>query len=158
MASSKGGSRKMLRMMMVLVVLSLGAAAAAIYLVLNPGEPANQVAMEEAPPERQAPIFVEVEPFTVNLADDDYGTRLLYAGMTFKVANDETRTILAEHMPQVRSRLVGLLSGQQARDLMGPEGKSRLADRVIETLDRPMTENQPTLAIDEVLFTEFIVQ
>jgi len=159
MANSKGGSRKLLWLMMVLVVLSSSAAAAAIYLVLGQGNGDNTSAMQvQATPERRAPIFVKIDPFTVNLADDVYGTRLLYTGMSLKVGDTETREILEEHMPQVRSRLLLLFSGQEARELTGPGGKEALADKVLAVLHDPMTEHQPELAIEDVLFTEFIVQ
>lgn len=163
MAKSTGGSRKLLWLMGIVVILSSSAAAAALYMVFEQRNDTaqagaqNQVA-EEVAPERVAPIFVTIEPFTVNLADDQYGTRLLYTGMTLKVADEQTREILVEHMPQVRSRLLMLFSGQQARDLTGTDGKQALAERVLATLDAPMTDNQPELAIDDVLFTEFIVQ
>ncbi|GHE21067.1 flagellar basal body-associated protein FliL [Halomonas urumqiensis] len=161
MAKSTGGSRKLLWLMGIVVILSSSAAAAALYMVFdqrNDGAQAQSQIQEEVVAERVAPIFVTIEPFTVNLADDQYGTRLLYAGMTLKVADQHTREVLTEHMPQVRSRLLMLFSGQQARELTGPEGKRTLAEEVLATLDAPMTENQPELAIDDVLFTEFIVQ
>ncbi len=159
MANSKGGSRTLLWLMMVLVVLSSSAAAAAIYLMLEQGKGGDQSAMQaQTPPEPRAPIFVKIDPFTVNLADDVYGTRLLYTGMSLKVGDTQTRDILQEHMPQVRSRLLVLFSGQEARELTGPGGKQALADKVQAVLHDPMTEYQPELVIEDVLFTEFIVQ
>lgn len=156
MANSSGGSRKLLWLMAVLVVVSVSAAGAAFYMVLGQGEP--RAAQAQATPERRAPIFVKIDPFTVNLADDNYGSRLLYTGISLKVGDQETREILQEHMPQVRSRLLMLFTGQQASELTHPGGKAQLADKVIATLHEPMTDYQPDLLIDDVLFTEFIVQ
>ncbi len=156
MAKSGGGSRKLLWLMVVLVVVSLSAAGAALYMVMGQGE--NRASQAQASPERQAPIFVKVEPFTVNLADDARGSRLLYTGLTLKVGNEETREILKEHMPQVRSRLLMLFSGQEASELTSPGGKAQLADDIVAALGDPMTEHQPELLVDDVLFTEFIVQ
>ncbi len=61
-------------------------------------------------------------------------------------------------MPQVRSRLLILLSGKQASELTSTEGKEALAQDIISRLSVPLTENQPPLDLREVLFTEFIVQ
>lgn len=157
MATSTGGSRKLLWLMVILVILSSSVAAAAIYLVLTQRD-GTVLASTEAVPERRAPIFVKIDPFTVNLADDAYGSRLLYAGLSLKVGDEETREILMDHMPQVRSRLLMLFAGQQASELTGPESKQRLRDRVLAVLDPPMTDHQPALVIEDVLFTEFIVQ
>jgi flagellar FliL protein len=156
MAKTGGGSNKLLWLMAILVVVSVSAAGAALYMVMGQSEPRS--AQAQAAPERRAPIFVKIDPFTVNLADDVYGSRLLYTGISLKVGDHETRDILQEHMPQVRSRLLLLFSGQQASELTQPGGKVQLADKVIATLHEPMTEHQPDLIIEDVLFTEFIVQ
>jgi len=155
MAESSGGSKKLLWVMIILVLLSSAGAAAAIYLVLDQrdsGE-AQQQTVELTPP-----VFTRIEPFTVNLADDRYGSRLLYTGITLRVGNEQSKTIIEEHMPQVRSRLLILLSGKQANELTSTEGKEELAQAIISRLNVPLTENQPPLDLREVLFTEFIVQ
>lgn len=158
MATSSGGSRKLLWLLVVLVVIASSAAATALFMVMSDDDDGQAQAQEPEVIEHQAPIFVKIEPFTVNLADDDYGSRLLYAGISLKVADEQSQTLLNEHMPEVRSRLLMLLSGQQAADLASPEDKQRLAERVKATLEAPMVEPQPELSIENVLFTEFIVQ
>lgn len=157
MAETSSGSKKLLWIMIILVVLSSAGAAAAIYMVLDQrggtaGGEIQQVV------ERETPVFTRIEPFTVNLADDRYGSRLLYTGITLLVGNEQSKTIIEEHMPQVRSRLLILLSGKQASELTSTEGKEELAQAIIGRLNVPLTENQPPLDLREVLFTEFIVQ
>ncbi|BBI58865.1 hypothetical protein HSBAA_01710 [Vreelandella sulfidaeris] len=78
--------------------------------------------------------------------------------MTLRVGNEESKVILEEHMPQVRSRLLMLLSGKQADELTSSEGKQQLAQEIVNRLNVPLAENQPPLDLREVLFTEFIVQ
>lgn len=158
MAKSTGGSSKLLWLMILLVLLSTAAAGAAIYMVMNDRNGNGEEEAQAQQLERQAPIFVKIDPFTVNLADDNFGSRLLYTGISLKVSNDETREILEEHMPQVRSRLLMLFSGKQASELTTPNGKRHLSEEVIATLSEPLTEPQPSLEIQDVLFTEFIVQ
>lgn len=157
MAKSKGGSSKLMWLMVMLVFVSLAAASAAIYMVMSDDSP-GQGQMQSQQIERQAPIFLKIDPFTVNLADDDFGSRLLYVGISLKIGNEETRDILKEHMPQVRSRLLMLFSGKEAQELVTPDGRRRLADDVMATLNEPMSQQQPSLDIQDVLFTEFIVQ
>lgn len=158
MAEKSGGSKKLLWIMIILVLLSSAGAAAAIYMVMNQDNEGTENAEAEQAVERQTPIFMQIEPFTVNLADDSYGSRLLYTGVTLRVGNEESKAILEEHMPQVRSRLLMLLSGKQADELTSSEGKQQLAQAIIDRLNVPLTENQPPLELREVLFTDFIVQ
>lgn len=157
MAESSGGSKKLLWVMIILVLLSSGGAAAAIYMVMNQNGNGN-AAEAQVEPERQSPIFLDIEPFTVNLESDRAGARLLYTGITLRVGNEESKQILDEHMPQVRSRLLTLLSGKQASELTSPEGKKALSQDIITALNEPLAENQAPLDLREVLFTEFIVQ
>ncbi|MFG6665497.1 flagellar basal body-associated protein FliL [Halomonas sp. HNIBRBA4712] len=157
MAEKSGGSKKLLYIMIALVVLSLLGAGAAVYMVLghsNEGE-AGQTQQTAKP---EPPVFTRIEPFTVNLADDRYGSRLLYTGITLRVGGEQSKKIIEEHMPQVRSRLLILLSGKQASELTSTEGKEALAQAIINRLTVPLTENQPPLDLQEVLFTDFIVQ
>ena len=155
MAESSGGSKKLLWVMIILVLLSSAGAAAAIYLVLDQRDSGE---VQQQTVELTPPVFTRIEPFTVNLADDRYGSRLLYTGITLRVGNEQSKTIIEEHMPQVRSRLLILLSGKQANELTSTEGKEELAQAIISRLNVPFTENQPPLDLREVLFTEFIVQ
>nr|WP_274601106.1 flagellar basal body-associated protein FliL [Halochromatium roseum] len=143
--------------LVILVILSIIAAGISVYLTWQPGEDTpdekNMVS------ERNAPIFVKIEPFTINIKSSRGVSHLLYIGMTFKVGTEETRAIFEDHMPQVRSRLLMQLSSEQVDELTSIEGKTQLANRLITSLqDPPLTELQPELAIEEVLFTEFIVQ
>lgn len=158
MAEKSGGSKKLLWIMIILVLLSSAGAAAAIYMVVDQRNDGSVDADMQQAMERESPIFMRIDPFTVNLADDSYGSRLLYTGVTLRVGNDESRAILEEHMPQVRSRLLMLLSGKQADELTSSEGKQELAQEIVNRLNVPLTENQPPLDLREVLFTEFIVQ
>ncbi|BCB72197.1 flagellar basal body-associated protein FliL [Vreelandella aquamarina] len=144
--------------MIILVLLSSAGAAAAIYLVLDQRNSSDSGEAQQQTVELTPPVFTRIEPFTVNLADDRYGSRLLYTGITLRVGNEQSKTIIEEHMPQVRSRLLILLSGKQANELTSTEGKEELAQAIISRLNVPLTENQPPLDLREVLFTEFIVQ
>ncbi len=112
MAEKKsGGSKKLLWIMVVLVLLSTIGAAAAIYMVLGQRDGQGADGEDSKPLVRETPVFTRIDPFTVNLNDDRYGSRLLYTGITLRVGNEESKSIIEEHMPQVRSRLLILLSG-----------------------------------------------
>lgn len=158
MSESQGSGRKtgwLLGLMMVITVSVTGVNG---YFLLKdkdtPPVSATQAVITPAP----EPIFVKIDPFTVNLQADDYGPRLLYTGLSLKVGNTESRDLIVTHMPQVRNRLLLLLSGQNPEEVTSAGGKERLAARILEQLRQPLAEPQPALIIDDVLFTEFIVQ
>ncbi|WP_431025805.1 flagellar basal body-associated protein FliL [Halomonas sp. H5] len=153
-----GGSRKTAFLIVLLVILVAAVAAVNVYLLLDQHGTAQASEAEAAPVEAPSPIFVRVDPFTVNLQSERYSDRLLYVGLTLKVGDETSQRIIQEHLPLVRSRLLLLFSEQLDEDLVAPGGRQALAQQVQALFDEPLTEPQPTLAVDEVLFTEFIVQ
>ncbi|MBN7795833.1 flagellar basal body-associated protein FliL [Parahaliea mediterranea] len=157
MANTQSDSRKLWWLIILLLVITAGMAATNVYLLARGDQVAGTEEKAE-PVESETPLFVEIAPFTVNLQTDGYGNRLLYTGVSLQVGNEETREFLLQHMPQLRSRLLTLFSGQEAEALISPPGKRQLADSVLAMLEEPMAVPQPELAVRDVLFTEFIVQ
>jgi flagellar FliL protein len=143
---------------LLIIVLSMASSAGAYYLLDRNSAEDEASAEAEEPVEAPEPIFVSVSPFTVNLQSKQYEQRLLYIGLAFKVGDDETYRIVEQNMPQLRSRLLLLLSDQQAEDLVLPAGKQALARNILALFDEPFSDPQPALAIDDVLYTDFIVQ
>jgi flagellar FliL protein len=106
----------------------------------------------------ETPIYLKIAPFTVNIKSDDRRPRLLYSGISFKLGNKESETFLAEHMTEIRSRLLMLVADCKAEILVTPEGKADLTNRIKEMLKLPFSDPQPEIVVNEVLFTDFIVQ
>jgi len=159
MANTQSDSRKLWWLIILLLVITAGMAATNVYLLARGDQSAGAGAEKQSEPvEAETPLFVEIAPFTVNLQTDGYGNRLLYTGVSLQVGNEDTREFLLQHMPQLRSRLLTLFSGQEAEALISPTGKRKLADSVLAMLEEPMAVPQPELAVRDVLFTEFIVQ
>ncbi|WP_048308176.1 flagellar basal body-associated protein FliL [Halomonas sp. PR-M31] len=158
--SDKKGGKPWWLLGIVIIAISM-ASSAGVYYLLDLNNPVN--ADESAPEEAEAvvaaaPIFATVSPFTVNVQSENYEQRLLYIGLSFKVGNEETASLIAQNMPQLRSRLLLLLSDQYAEELTRPAGKEALVGKILALFDEPFSDPQPELAIDDVLYTDFIVQ
>ena len=158
MADSPNRSSK-LGWLIALMVILLGALVAInMYLLLSDDsddDDEENVEQVEAP---RAVLYVKLEPFTVNLQSDLCGQRLLYVGLSLQVADTETENYLLEHMPQLRSRMLMLLSGQSSQTVATQQGKESLKAEILELFAQPRDDGQPELQVDDVLFTEFIVQ
>lgn len=155
-------SRKLWWIIIALLIGMSALAATNIYMLMQANGSGDSDAGDSAESRESAEehmaLFVKIDPFTVNLQSDNYGNRLLYTGVTLQVGNEQTQAFLQERMPQVRSQLLSLFSGREASDLITPQGKEQLRDDVLAMLRTPMSPSQPELALDDVLFTEFIVQ
>ncbi len=114
--------------------------------------------VEAAPVVIEAPRYVEIKPFTINILSSERRQRMLYAGVTIKVADEQTHTFLEGRKREIRSRLIQMMSESNTEEIVTPEGKDELNKKIMGIFDKPFTENQPLLQLTEILFTDFIVQ
>lgn len=147
----------LLILLLALVFVAGSSAGTYVYLsrIAKTGEAAKAEPAETKP---QAPRLVNIAPMTVNLVNERDEPRLLYVGFALEVADDATQAQLQQYMPQVRSQLLTLLSGQNAALVITPQGKAALAERILETLRQSLAPQQPAPAVLRVLYTDFIVQ
>lgn len=74
------------------------------------------------------PAFLPVEVFTVNLhTETGVPQHYMQVGITLKVASDAIAERIKGQMPEIRNRLLLVLSAKSANDLLRPEGKNKLA-------------------------------
>jgi len=150
-------SRKLRLVLLILLALLVtsGAAGAAYYYYYLRG---SQDAMAKAavkPP--QDPIFVALEPFTVNLQPNGRN-RFLHVAVTLKVSDAKSQSQLVQYMPEVRSRVLTTLSNRASDSLVTTEEKSLLAAEILAILNRPFAANLPSAGISSAMFTTFMLQ
>ncbi|KLN96294.1 flagellar basal body-associated protein FliL [Moellerella wisconsensis] len=111
--------------------------------------------LEVMPP---APIFLPLSPFTINLISDDNKNRVIYIEITLRLADETTRQHLEQYMPEVRSRLLLLISRQNISELASDEGKLSLMSDIKEVLRPGLVVGGSEHTITDVLFTTFILR
>jgi Flagellar basal body-associated protein len=155
--TENSGIYRAIQWLLLAAVVAVGVAN--LYLLLQSREGQQEFASASVKrTTSSAPIFVDVGPLTVNLQNDAYGQRLLYIGLTLQVSDFETRDLLNRHMPEVQSRLLLLLSGQNAEQLIPATGKQKLAQDIKGLFQTPLAQMQMPVEVEQVLFTNFIVQ
>ena len=138
----------------LLVGVSLLAAGAAAYIFVGP----RLTQAEAAKPAPEKPIFVTLEPLTVNLQGGEGRGKFLHVGMALKVRGEPSKAQIVEFMPELRSRALMLLSNRSADSLVSPEDKSKLAEEIRVELNRPLNGQLPEQGITSVAFNTFVVQ
>ncbi|NDL62606.1 flagellar basal body-associated protein FliL [Acerihabitans arboris] len=151
-------ARKQSKWLVALVIIALAAGGAAGYLWWQhklPGQMAKQTAPAEAP----IPIFMPLDTFTVNLANPaNDPDRVLYIGLTLRLPDEATRKEMMDFLPTVRSRLLLLLTRQDAGALANDQGKLQLVEQIKLILNEPLVTGQPRPVVNDVLFTAFILR
>lgn len=103
------------------------------------------------------PIFLELAPFTVTL-HNEIKSRVLYAGITLRLADEDSKTRLIRYLPVVRSRILHQLSHMDPTRLNDPKERDQMRLRITDAVSAPITPELHRQSVDETLFTTFVVQ
>lgn len=123
-AAAGGGMKKIL--LLLLGALAVGGSGGGVAWWMMGRESGA-----EKPAPVVQPAFVPLEVFTVNLRPDAGAPQhYMQVGITLKVAGDAIAEKIKGQMPEIRNRLLLVLSAKSANDLLRPEGKNRLAQEL----------------------------
>lgn len=128
-APAPNKSKKLL--IIIIAVLVLVIAGGAGWYFTKGKAPADHAAEQQAkvePPKQ--PKFVTLEPFTVNLQREE-GDQYLQIGITLKILEPEWEEKIKAVLPEIRSKLLLLLSSKRASELSSGDGKKKLANEII---------------------------
>ncbi len=171
-------SKKLLIIIIALVlVLLIGGGAAAFLLMSGSDEELEEeVAEETEKPAKKAPakkkdnaappVFVNLDPFTVNLVPES-GDQYLQVILSLELEDATAQADLTMMMPRIRNNVTLLLSSKKASELQPKEGKETLALEIMDEINKaisPPVRNKrgeavaPDGPVTSVLFTSFIIQ
>jgi len=105
----------------------------------------------------EVPIFIALEPFTVNLQSEGR-PRFLHIGVTLKVNDAKSQEQVTQYLPEARSRVLMLLSNRKPESLSTQEDKNQLSTEILRTLNKPFSPSQVPQQISDVVFTAFVLQ
>lgn len=158
-------SKKTLIIVLVAVLFALAAGGGAAWFFLKKsGGDSHGALAAHAPAQAPAydpgkpPVFLAMESFTVNLAQDGFGDQYLQTQFTLQVPDQAQVELIKLYMPQVRSRILMLLSSKKAAEISTPEGKTKLSEEIIELVRKPFNPQGAPQQVAGVFFTSFVIQ
>jgi flagellar FliL protein len=151
---AKGGKKKLIIIIAAVLLLVLGGGGAFMLLKKKPaegeegadadghGKPAAEAHEPAAKPKprhdpKHPPVFVPLDPFTVNLADKD-SERYAQIAVTLEIDDAKTADELKLYMPAIRNNILMVLSHKTAAQLVTREGKEKLATSILYAAVRPL--------------------
>jgi len=146
-----------LKIVIPVAVLACALAGGGGYYFMSKRSSAASAATAAPAPAPEKPIFVPLEALTVNVQSEGR-SRFLHVGMALKVRDEQAKAHVVEYMPEVRSRLLLLLSNRPPESLVTTEDKARLAEEIRLELSRPLGAGLPAQEIGSVSFNTFVVQ
>lgn len=152
-APRKKSNKKLFVMIAIGVLVLLAAGAGAYYFLVYK----NNGAAAETKPVVQ--IFVPLEVFTVNLRPESGDNQqYLQAILSLQVPSEKDAQALKDRMPEVRNRIIFILSAKSASELSSVEGKVNLTAEIIAALKKPFMGSESEQDLTGAYFTSFIVQ
>ena len=150
--AAKGGKKKLIIIIAAALLVVLAGGGAAFFLMKKPlvegdeegadghakaetSEPAAKAKPKHDP--RHPPVFVPLDPFTVNLADKD-SERYAQVAVTLEIDDAKTADQLKIYMPAIRNNILMVLSHKTAAQLLTREGKEKLAKSILYAAVRPL--------------------
>lgn len=146
-------SKKMLFIIIGVLVLLIGGGAGYYFLGMKKDDP--QIAVEKKVVEAKDPIYVVLDPFTVNLSG---GGQYLQMKITLQLEDEKDGVRLKKFLPSIQSRILFLLSSKTAEEITTEEGKTTLKDQLKEVIEKPFVEGATPPKLTDVLFTSFVIQ
>ncbi|HLT26925.1 MAG TPA: flagellar basal body-associated FliL family protein [Zeimonas sp.] len=161
-ATKKNAGKKWTLIIGAVVVL-MGAAGAATQFLVRPAAADDPTAEMQA--RKRTRVYVPLEQFTVNLADEG-GERFAQVGITLEVLDERTDKAIKAHMPAIRNSVLLLLSSKQTGELLTLEGKKQLAEQIARKAGGELGWTEPPEGaaaqranpVAAVHFSHFIVQ
>lgn len=187
-AAPKGKKKLIIIIAVVLLLVLIGGGvtvfmlkkkAASALATEEGGDAAHGPAAHAKPDPSHPPVFLPLEPFTVNLADKETD-RFAQVGVTLEVKDATTSDQMKGFMPAIRNNVLMILAHKTSAELLTQEGKERLAREILRAsvlpmgveldpdprdvpADAPATKKKkpgtaPESPVSRVLFSNFIVQ
>lgn len=164
-AGKPAGSKKNLIIIIAIVVVALTASIGGTLFVLGffdsspTDEVGTDVAAEEAPSNKPAAaIYFPIKPaFVINFPSKGR-QRFLQVDVTVLTRDIAIFDAMQTHMPLIKNRLNMLMSSEVYEELQTSEGKELLRQKALQALQDIMQAEVGEPGVEEVLFTNFVMQ
>ncbi len=114
----------------LVVLLAAAGGGAWFFMFRDKGEAAAEQQAKAQP--HKPPVFVPLDAFTVNLSSAQ-GDQYLQMAATLKVLDSPAADAAKQYMPEVRHKILVLLSTKKAMEISSGEGRERLAEEIRQT-------------------------
>lgn len=111
---------------------------------------------DEAPANQTA--YVEMKPSFVGTIGTGPRIQYLKADVALRTEDPAAVSRIEYHDPLIRNALVTLFARQTTDDLSSMDGKEALRATALETVQAVLTEEEGVPLVDDLLFTNLIVQ
>ncbi|MDR0279013.1 MAG: flagellar basal body-associated protein FliL [Paucimonas sp.] len=153
------GKLKLILLLVLALLLAIGLSVGATWFFLHKSDskPAEEPAAAAANVKQPA-IYESMSPaFVVNF-NQNGRQRYMQVSITMQARDQAALEALKVHMPVIRNNLVMLFSGQSFESLATPVGQEMLRQKATASVQEVAQKEVGKLVVDQLLFTNFVLQ
>lgn len=162
---ANSGKTKLIIAIVICVLLMILSIGGTLFLLgfFDSGEVEEETVEEEVVEEPVNPkpspaMYFPIKPaFVVNFQSRGR-QRFLQVDVTVMTRNQDVYTAIQAHLPLIKNRLVMLLGGQVYEELQTDEGRELLRQQALEAIQGIMEQEIGKTGVEQVLFTNFVMQ
>ncbi|OLS63501.1 flagellar basal body-associated protein FliL [Pseudomonas putida] len=153
------GKLKLILLLVLALLLAIGLSVGATWFFLHKSDskPAAEPAAAAANVKQPA-IYESMAPAFVANFNQNGRQRYMQVSITMQARDQAALDALKVHMPVIRNNLVMLFSGQSFETLATPVGQEMLRQKATASVQEVAQKEVGKLVIDQLLFTNFVLQ
>lgn len=153
-------SKRRLALLLTLIAFLMTATGMTVWYVMKQPETElspEALAIAKAEQIARSPVFLPLEPFVVNLRDDE-GDYYLRLGVVLELSDAEALEAAKVQLPRIRNAILLLLSAKRTGDIDSLAGKEQLMQEILMEARKPMPMSEPEKGVESVYFADFVIQ
>ncbi|MHA6196484.1 flagellar basal body-associated protein FliL [Pseudomonas wadenswilerensis] len=152
------GKLKLILLLVLALLLAIGLSVGATWFFLHKSDSKPEAEPVAAANVKQAAIYESMSPaFVVNF-NQNGRQRYMQVSITMQARDQAALDALKVHMPVIRNNLVMLFSGQAFESLATPVGQEMLRQKATASVQEVAQKEVGKLVVDQLLFTNFVLQ
>lgn len=160
-ASNKGGSMARMFVIGAIVLVSIaGAAAGVLYFtgaLQASGSAETQETANLSDP-KAVPLYVPIDPPIVVNVEDGGVLRFLQVNVSIMARKKDVLDDVVNNLPRLRNDLIMLFGNKRYAELKQADAKEALREEALALVQRVVEEVSGSRGIEDVYFTNFVMQ
>ena len=149
---------KLMLFVIIGVVVLLGGGAAAYFLLMSDSSESESAAEAEQVSTKAPAIYLPLKPPFVVTYMAGSRQRFVQITVSLMTRDEEAVGAIEQHMPLIRNNLVTVFGLQEFEELKSQEGKEAMRQAALEEIQMIIEEELGKPGVEQVLFTNFVIQ
>ena len=143
---------------LIIIIVGMALVLTGVVSLNSAQEQGDGEAKQETNTALPTPTYIALDPpFTVSFTDAD-AAQFLQLSLNVATTNQDVQDAISRHMPAIRNALVMLFASQDSTDLKSREGKEKLRQEALGEINRVLEHAAGVPGVDDVFFTNFVMQ